>query len=78
MRDSSKEIEYAKTDSINGWKYESGISAKEVIAILRIAVEGLGLRRTCWNYVREISLFVLKGCTVHVSKLCGRNADILM
>jgi hypothetical protein len=54
------------------------VSAKEVTAILGNAVEGLGLKRTCWNYVREISLFVVKGCTLHVSKLCVRNADILM
>jgi hypothetical protein len=54
------------------------VSAKEVIAILRNSVEGLGLRQTCWNYVREISLFVEKGRTVHGSKLCVLSADILM
>jgi len=64
--------------SMDGSMSRGLVSAKEVIAILRNAVQGLGLRQTCWNYVREISLFLVKGRTVHVNKLCGLNEDILM
>jgi len=49
-----------------------------VIAILQNAVEGLGLRRTCWNYVREQSLFVVRVAQYALSTLCWSNADILI